>query len=184
MAAHSSVLAWRIPGLGEPGGLLPMGSHRVGHDWSDSAAAAATPPTKGSNYWFISPLTRNAPFALCELSYSLSTPPSPISISLFFYYLFIWLHQVLVCWQSLFHLSLCRHIILHKEKNFHATFLLFSFFPSFGSFYLFPPYISWYIPSPHPTVYRHTHAHDIHKMLCIFPYLFLCSHIRTFVSFV
>ena len=32
MATHSGVLAWRIPGLGEPGGLLSMGSHRVGHD--------------------------------------------------------------------------------------------------------------------------------------------------------
>ena len=35
---HSSVLAWRIPGTGEPGGLPSMGSHRVGHDWSDLAA--------------------------------------------------------------------------------------------------------------------------------------------------
>ena len=42
MATHSSVLAWRIPGTGEPGGLPSMGSHRVGHDWSDLAAAAAT----------------------------------------------------------------------------------------------------------------------------------------------
>ena len=41
MATHSSVLAWRIPGMGEPGGLPSMGSHRVGHDWSDLAAAAA-----------------------------------------------------------------------------------------------------------------------------------------------
>ena len=32
MATHSSVLAWRIPGTGEPGGLLSVGSHRVGHD--------------------------------------------------------------------------------------------------------------------------------------------------------
>ena len=40
MATHSSVLAWRIPGIGEPGGLPSMGSHRVGHDWSDLAAAA------------------------------------------------------------------------------------------------------------------------------------------------
>ena len=32
MAPHSNVLAWRIPGTGEPGGLLSMGSHRVGHD--------------------------------------------------------------------------------------------------------------------------------------------------------
>ena len=44
MATHSSVLAWRIPGTGEPGGLPSMGSHRVGHDWSDLAAAAATSP--------------------------------------------------------------------------------------------------------------------------------------------
>ena len=41
MAPHSSVLAWRIPGTGEPGGLPSMGSHRLGHDWSDLAAAAA-----------------------------------------------------------------------------------------------------------------------------------------------
>ena len=37
MATHSIVLAWRIPGMGEPGGLPSMGSHRVGHDWSDLA---------------------------------------------------------------------------------------------------------------------------------------------------
>ena len=43
MATHSSVLAWRIPGMGEPGGLPSMGSNRVGHDWSDLAAAAARP---------------------------------------------------------------------------------------------------------------------------------------------
>ena len=41
MATHSSVLAWRIPRTGDPGGLPYMGSHRVGHDWSDLAAAAA-----------------------------------------------------------------------------------------------------------------------------------------------
>ena len=41
MATHSSVLAWRIPGTGAPGGLPSMGSHRVGHDWSDLAAAVA-----------------------------------------------------------------------------------------------------------------------------------------------
>ena len=41
MATHSSVPAWRIPGMGEPDGLPSMGSRRVGQDWSDSAAAAA-----------------------------------------------------------------------------------------------------------------------------------------------
>ena len=41
MATHSSVLAWRFPGTGEPGRLPSMGSHRVRHDWSDLAAAAS-----------------------------------------------------------------------------------------------------------------------------------------------
>ena len=43
MAPHSSALAWRIPGTGEPGGLPSMGSHRVGHDRSNLAAAVAAP---------------------------------------------------------------------------------------------------------------------------------------------
>ena len=62
-ATHSSVLAWRIPGTGGPGGLPSMGSHRVGHDWSDLVAAAAEYiPSKnssdqkkknyGSSLWF------------------------------------------------------------------------------------------------------------------------------------
>ena len=41
MATHSSVLAWRIPGMGKLGGLPSLGSHRVRHDWSNLAAAAA-----------------------------------------------------------------------------------------------------------------------------------------------
>ena len=45
MATHSSVLAWRIPGMGEPGRLPSMESHRVGHDWSDLAAAAGIEPS-------------------------------------------------------------------------------------------------------------------------------------------
>ena len=45
METHSSVLAWRIPGMGEPGGLLSLGSHRVGHDFSDLAAVAVATGT-------------------------------------------------------------------------------------------------------------------------------------------
>jgi len=41
MATLSSVLAWRIPGTGEPGGLPSMGLHRVGHDWSDSSSSSS-----------------------------------------------------------------------------------------------------------------------------------------------
>ena len=49
MATHSSVLAWRIPGTGEPGGLPSMGSHRVRHDWSGLAAPAAAAASVRSN---------------------------------------------------------------------------------------------------------------------------------------
>ena len=49
MATHSSVLAWRIPGMGEHGGLPSMGSHRVGHNWSDLAAAAELKSSKWTN---------------------------------------------------------------------------------------------------------------------------------------
>ena len=52
MATHSSVLAWRIPGTGDPGGLPSMGSHRVGPNWSDlAAAAAARRCTGGEQKW-------------------------------------------------------------------------------------------------------------------------------------
>ena len=60
MATHSSVLAWRIPGTGEPDGLQSMGSHRVGHDWSNLAAAAAVaqmvknlPAMQETLVWFL-----------------------------------------------------------------------------------------------------------------------------------
>ena len=66
MATHSSVLAWRIPGTGEPGGLPSLGSHRVGHDWSDLAAAAAARVTtsifKNTNLYYTTQWkTRKAP---------------------------------------------------------------------------------------------------------------------------
>ena len=51
MATHSNVLALRIPGMGEPGGLPFMGLHRVGHDWSDLAAAAAAEESLSHSGW-------------------------------------------------------------------------------------------------------------------------------------
>ena len=66
MATHSSVLAWRTPGTGEPGGLPSLGSHRVGHDWSDLAAAAAAAVVivtgKGHQWDFLgSPMVKTLP---------------------------------------------------------------------------------------------------------------------------
>ena len=68
MATHSSVLAWRIPGTGEPGGLPSLGSHRVRHDWSDLAAAAAAPAHEiviiGLNHRFIFRVFDNFPYQI------------------------------------------------------------------------------------------------------------------------
>ena len=58
MATHSSVLAWRIPGTGEPGGLPSTGSHRIGHDWRYLAAAAAAACICQSQTPKSSPLSR------------------------------------------------------------------------------------------------------------------------------
>ena len=69
MATHSSILAWRIPGTEEPSGLPSMGSHRVGYDWSDLAAAAAY-----SLSWWCHPTTLSpvTPFSSCPLSFPAS----------------------------------------------------------------------------------------------------------------
>ena len=71
MATHSSVPAWRIPGMGEPGGLPSMGSHRVGHNWSYLAAAAVNTVTKSVQDYFGS------------LSKALITPNNPL-------HMFVW----------------------------------------------------------------------------------------------
>ena len=77
MATHSSVLAWRIPGTGEPGGLPSLGSHRVGHDWSDLAAHHFT-----------------LLLSVCEVSIS----PHPDNICLFFFFLVCVIHSCFFVW--------------------------------------------------------------------------------------
>ena len=61
MATHSSVLAWRIPGMGEPRGLTSMGSHRVGHDWSGLAVAVAAVRLEKGEIVFIEPILCGMP---------------------------------------------------------------------------------------------------------------------------
>ena len=70
MATHSSVLTWRIPGTEEPGGLLSMGSHRVGHDWHYLAAAAAA--CWLSRWCYITISSSVAPFSFCLQSFPAS----------------------------------------------------------------------------------------------------------------
>ena len=72
MATHSSVLAWRIPGTGEPGGLLSVGSHRVGHDWSDLAIAIAIFLIHfkvNCSYWYTFPLNILVCISLSRVQY-------------------------------------------------------------------------------------------------------------------
>ena len=77
MATHSSVLAWRIPGTGEPGGLPSMGSHRVGHDWSDLAAAAEFDVEK-SKAWISKCTNKNsrAAFRASLVAQLVKNPPA------------------------------------------------------------------------------------------------------------
>ena len=77
MATHSSVLAWRIPGTAEPGGLPFVGSHRVRHDWSDLAAAAAAS-------FFLELFLHWSPVA-----YWAPTALGHSSLSVLYFYLFI-----------------------------------------------------------------------------------------------
>ena len=86
MATHSSVLAWRLPGTEEPGGLPSMGLHRVGHDWSDLAAAATSvfgwflaenalccPTATQLGYWILCPVSTTAAAAAAKSRQSCPT---------------------------------------------------------------------------------------------------------------
>ena len=68
MATHSSVLAWRIPGTAEPHGLPSMGSHKVGHDLSDLAAAATAAVSPGKSKGFFMYVHLTVTILLCIFS--------------------------------------------------------------------------------------------------------------------
>ena len=97
MATHSSVLAWRIPGTGEPGGLPSMGLHRVGHDWSDLAAAVSVQPIL--------------------LTYPTSSPV-PFGNYKFIFYVWVYFHSVnkFICIFFVFFLD-------SMYKWFHVVFI-------------------------------------------------------------
>ena len=89
MATHSSVLAWRIPGSGEPGGMPSMGLHRVWHDWSDLAAVlilatCTSNPELFTCYplcWIPSHIFSHG-WVILMLQFSDKSPPSPRDPSL------------------------------------------------------------------------------------------------------
>ena len=87
-----SVLAWRIPGTREPGGLLSMRWHRVGHDWSDSSSSSSR-STIYSNKWYF--LWAN--YFLVQFKY-LSKPQRVLKLT--FLYVFIWYLKCLILFNA------------------------------------------------------------------------------------
>ena len=129
MATHSSVLAWRIPGTGEPGALPSMGSHRVRHDWSNLAAAAAhissewSSLVSGPEAKFSSlEITNLTPFTVSYQKLGILTtgPPRKFSLSDFFEVVFLPLHSHCLkyskntWWWK-------KKASLQAEKTFHWT---------------------------------------------------------------
>ena len=91
MATHASVLAWRIPGTGEPAGLPSMGLHRVGHDWSNLAEAAAA--AAAATWLFSLPLILTSFYNISATCFSvecLFTFLLHYFIRLFLFFLLIW----------------------------------------------------------------------------------------------
>ena len=100
MATHSSVLAWRIPGTGEPGGLSSMGLHRVRHDWSDLAAAAALHPQNWVQYQQSTDATKASWIKLCnrEEQIWLHTRSASFTLTIEFYCFYFELRILPIAW--------------------------------------------------------------------------------------
>ena len=108
LATHSSVLAWRIPGMWEPGGLLSMGSHRAGHDWSDLAAAAAR-------------ILRSLPLGWPMLQQGVKRWTEPIRFPLSGLQLEIW--NQFACWKHRKE-HICREELTHDNVEHYKEELI------------------------------------------------------------
>ena len=144
MATHSTVLAWRIPGMGESSVLLSMGSHRVRHDWSDLAAGAAYHTKRQCCTWyrdcnsnlyihthtyilthyfiilpnsFISTLLFHCCFCFCSLGYSTNKIMSSVNTDNYFF---------LLNWYDLFFffsflLTYCTSSLNTNDESFFCS---------------------------------------------------------------
>ena len=127
MATHSSVLAWRIPGTGEPGGLLSMGSHRVGHDWSDLAAAAAVPCNNQQRFFL--------PCSYCLLSFISHRKNIKNSVITF------------ICWEKIKLVKLVCFCFCFQKTPFIAVFIYYRFVtPAQLTAYKDRNYVYFYLP--------------------------------------
>jgi len=149
MATHSSVLAWRIPGTGEPGGPSSMGSHRVGHDWSKLAVAELTKhrivgfkPQRGSCSSAILFLTNHEVLLLHSVHLVVA------KLDLFFFlFLFIYLYTSM--YTSPFHAKIYSFIHL-----FHHSFIPLLFTEHIIKWHILKETLGiweWISPSTFPT---------------------------------
>ena len=132
MATHSSVLAWRIPGTGEPDGLLSTGSHKVRHDWSDLAVAAAA-----AGFYYIGPGDRVACFAYLFRGEMLNNWKPKDDVMLEHWRLFPncpFLEILWKCRGSAFKIWACRHMQLDWE-HLRAGHRLYQFSLASAGFY-------------------------------------------------
>ena len=114
MATYSSILAWRIPGTGEPGGLPSVGSCRVGHDWSDLAAAAAA----ANLVWFWATYFITV---LVDLHKVTLHKNQPLSRSCLQYKNFISSHILYHMYSTLFHMLYLSWIQAEEENPISWT---------------------------------------------------------------
>ena len=128
MATHSSALAWRTPGMAEPGGLPSMGSHIIGHDWSDLAAAAAVASFLDLSDYFLSHVRELFTYNLFRYF-----------LRFFLFFVFFWdpynsnlvafnvvpeiTEAVLISFQSFFFILFCGRHFHHSV--FQVTYLSF-----------------------------------------------------------
>ena len=117
MATHCSVLAWRIPGTGEPGGLPSMGSHRVGHDWSNLAAAAAA-----AHCYRLIPLVK-----LVHPLVSVTLLALIFSLNTLHYLLFLYLSLKFVFFMFFSSVTFASHYVLHHYMA-TSSYVNFPFF--------------------------------------------------------
>ena len=105
MATHSSILAWRIPGTEEPSGLLSMGSHRVGHDWSDLAAAGTASLFLYLRSQFLIDLSKwyannKIIKIMCEKQCNKPRSPGKQLITAYYFSHCFYLHFIIICFQN------------------------------------------------------------------------------------
>ena len=127
MATHYSVLAWRIPGMAEPGGLPSMGSHRVGHNLSDLAADKKLCTVETALQKYLEKFMKIAQMILCLFPLPHETNPTSFFLLHWKRSLFLWVPDEVIynylkfsCWKTIINVVLVICWI-YIQLNFHKS---------------------------------------------------------------